>query len=357
MTNTKLTRQSGIELLRIYAILSVIILHYFNYSIGGGAKYIQGTISVFVWHLFLTLAFCAVDLFVMISGFFLSMNLKRSFGKIIFLLFEASVLRIILYIVNSLLYSETITAAGIVRAALIYGYFIVFYSIVYLLSPLINIGFNRLDEKNEKKAVILLFVLFSVVPAAAAVLSSYSVLGSDWTGICTITAKGSMEGYSIVNFFLCYVIGGHIRHQKNKCSRKKVLFLFAFNTVALLIWGYINWQSAYTYDNPLVVLEAAFLLVLFKDLKFRSKIINELASSGFTCYLVHRIMLDYIAIEKYASKSWYILLLHLLLSSVAIYCICYVIHKIYCLCTEWFVRLLSPRIDKLNLTICVNDEY
>ena len=352
MSVSKQTRRSGIELLRIYAIMSVIILHYFNGGIGGGTNYVRGTVSNFTARLFLSLAFCAVDLFVMISGYFLGASSKRSFSKIVFLLLEASIMRVALYIINAVIDSEPITAAGIFRTALSYGYFIVFYSVIYLISPLINAGFDRLDEKNSKKAISILFVLFAIIPAVAAVLSSYNVLGSNWTDISTITKEGSFEGFSVVNFFLCYTIGAYIRRWHNdEKKRVKVLALLFLNTAALLVWGYIDRESAYTYDNPLVILEAAFLLLFFKDLKFKNKVVNELASSGFTCYLIHVFFFRYIAIEKYASKSWYVLIVHVIICTVGIYLVCYAIHKVYGLCTGWLVKLLSPSIDKINLTI------
>ena len=354
--SSKKTRDSGMELLRIYAILSVIVLHYFNAGIGGGTNYVRGTLGVFFSRSFLTFAFCAVDLFVMISGYYLSASSKRSLSKIFFLLFEAAVFRVILYIINTKMNSGSITISGILSSALIQGYFIVFYSIIYLISPLINIGFDRMDRKNSGKAVVILFVCFSIIPSLAAILQSYHVFGSDWSGISTVTNKGSFEGYSIVNFFLCYVLGWYIRHwhnEKKKWSKK--LLLLALNTLALLVWGYINWESAYTYDNPFVILEAAFLILIFKDFTFSSRFINQIATSGFTCYLIHGFFLRYIQIEKYVSKGWYVMIVHVIVSSAGIYMICYVIHKIYSFLTNWFVKFMSPKIDRINLTVCAKE--
>ena len=344
-------RHSGIELLRIYAIIGVIIVHYFNGGIGGGSSYVSGTLSVFVYRLFLTLSFCAVDLFVMISAFFLSVSEKRSFSKIFFLLFEAGLLRCLIYIIQAWNNDYTITVAGIVISIFSFGYFIVFYSIIYLLSPLINIGFGRLNGKNAQKAVTILFVLFSVIPSFAVILREYNVCNSDWTAISTVTIKGSFEGYTIVNFFLCYLIGWYIRHWYNEKAQKRTNhLLLGLNTIALLVWGYINWQSAYTYDNPLVILEAAWLLAVFKDLKIQSRFINEIASSGFTCYLLNGVFIKYLSIERFASKSWYVLLAHVMLSVVGIYLLCYVIHKVYKLCTGWLEYRLSAVIDRIDLT-------
>lgn len=357
--NSKAKRRSGMELLRIYAIIGVIVLHYFNAGIGGGSNYVNGTLSVFVSYFFLTFAYCAVDLFVMISAYFLSASAKRSCGKIVFLLFEVSVVRVVLYIVNAVMNGQAVTATGIVTAAISYGYFIIFYSIVYFISPLINIGFERLDKKNSTKAMTILFVTFSVIPAIAAFLQSQGALGFDWTDISTVTKQGSLEGYTIVNFVVCYLLGWYIRHWHNeKKKRSEILLLFALNTLSLMIWSYIDWQSAYTYDNPLVLLEAAFLILLFKDFDFNSRVINEIATSGFMCYLAHSFfLLRYGQIEKYASQEWYVLLIHIVITCVLIYLICYVIHKGYSLLTNWFIKRLTPVIDKkVDLSVLPRQE-
>ena len=293
----------------------------------------------------------------MISAFFLSVSTRRSFSKIFFLLFEAGLLRCLIYIVQGTTNHYSITTAGILNSVFSFGYFIVFYSIIYLLSPVINNGFDIFDRKTAQKAVIIIFCIFSVIPAFAVILREYSVCNSDWTAISTVTIKGSFEGYTIVNFFLCYVIGWYIRRwqsEKNKDGTK--LLLLGLNTIALLVWGYINWQSAYTYDNPLVILEAALLLIVFKNFNFKSKCINEIATSGFTCYLLNGVFIKYLSIEKYASKSWCVLFAHVMLSVIGIYLFCYIIHKAYKFCTGWLEYRLSPLIDRIDLTLYPNNK-
>lgn len=347
MSNQKL-RQSNFELLRIFAIMSVIVLHYFNGGIGGGINYVHGTWSNLIGHVFLTVCFCAVDLFVMISGYFLSTSNKRSFSKIFFLLFEAFIFRTAQYLITALTTSQNITVSGILGCFFSIGYFIMFYSIIYLISPLINLMFTHVDEKRNQKIIVLLFVFFSVIPSVVNLLDSLKIADFSWAaGLCTVTKDGTFDGYSIVNFFLCYVLGGYLRHYRSdKKSLPKLLVILFANTLLLFIWGYFDYQSAFTYDNPLVIFEAVSLILLFNKFSFKSKIVNELSSSGFTCYLVHGFFLKYLQIEKYASGEWYVLLIHVILSVLSIYLICYVIHKIYTLCTGWFVRLLSPKIDK-----------
>lgn len=73
-------RNSGIELLRILAAMGVIILHYNNAEIGGGLKYAAGYHQL-VLQLLQNTAICAVNVFVLISGYFLSRSGKRDCTK------------------------------------------------------------------------------------------------------------------------------------------------------------------------------------------------------------------------------------------------------------------------------------
>ena len=225
--------------------MSVIILHYFNPAHGGAINYLDGLYSFLLNRMFYAFCFCAVDLFVMISGFFLMSNYRRSLSKIVFLLFQASFIRAILYLITVYLRSEPTNLDELIVTTLSYGYFIVFYSIIYLLSPMFNTIFDHLDAQNSKKAIVFLFLFFSIFPSLENVLCSFRVLGSDWSAISTITKRGGEEGYSIVNFFLCFFIGGYLK-RFHTCTHKlsKKMLLLVLNSFLLFVWGSIDWKSA-----------------------------------------------------------------------------------------------------------------
>lgn len=67
----KKTRESGIELLRILLMIGVIILHINNADIGGALKYVDNNSVNYIVLLILENIFvCAVDIFVIITGYF-----------------------------------------------------------------------------------------------------------------------------------------------------------------------------------------------------------------------------------------------------------------------------------------------
>ena len=70
------SRNSAIELLRIFAMCGVVMLHYNNESAGGGFLYAQN-INRIVLMLLESVCICAVNLYVLLSGYYLSATTKR----------------------------------------------------------------------------------------------------------------------------------------------------------------------------------------------------------------------------------------------------------------------------------------
>lgn len=82
-------RSSNIELLRIFAILGVIVLHYNNADMGGGFRFVlPGSLNYYLLHFLENLFICAVNLFLLISGYFLCTSFKRSLLKPLQLLIQ-----------------------------------------------------------------------------------------------------------------------------------------------------------------------------------------------------------------------------------------------------------------------------
>ena len=85
----KQVRESNIELLRIFAMLGVVILHYNNASIGKGFAYVAPN----SWNQAILLGLeglfvCAVDLFLLITGYFSVSSQKRNPTKAAALLIQ-----------------------------------------------------------------------------------------------------------------------------------------------------------------------------------------------------------------------------------------------------------------------------
>ena len=84
----KTIRNSNIELLRIVLMFMVILLHFNNGSMGGAFNYVKNLpVNSFVLYFFESLSICAVNCFMIISGYFLAYNKTVKLSKIVDLLF------------------------------------------------------------------------------------------------------------------------------------------------------------------------------------------------------------------------------------------------------------------------------
>ena len=80
---------------------------------------------------------------------------------------------------------------------------------LYLLSPFINQLIKSFDKKTFKLFLLLVLFLFSVWAYGVDALSSF--LGDKILRMNTITQLGSINGYTIIQFILMYLIGAFIK--------------------------------------------------------------------------------------------------------------------------------------------------
>ena len=331
MENKK--RLSNIELLRIFAMLGVIILHYNNETIGGGLKYvIRGSSNYYLLLLFESMFICAVNLFVLISGYFSCQSRITTLWKPIILLLQVEVFSIAGYLITAITKNE-FTFKGLLASSIPANYFVILYIMLYFLSPYLNIILERLD----RKFVIILFLGFSVYPQFVDLFNQIS--GQVWNGLSTIGMYGSQWGYTIINFIMMYFFGGVIRKRQTTVEKycNKALFAFlVLNTLLIFGWSVLNIKYrferniAWSYSNPLVVIEAITVFILFLRINIGSiKWINSLSKSSFTVYLVHGYLIPHIGIMWAVQLKPLLMILHIVISSVVIYLVCFLIFLIY----------------------------
>jgi hypothetical protein len=103
------------------------------------------------------------------------------------------------------------------------------------------------------------------------------------------------NGYNIWQFILLYLIGSYIsKYFKVRLAKKKTLF-FKFITCTLITYIifiitilFLKKPSLHIfwYDNPLIILGAIYLFIIFQKLEIRNNYINQIASSVLSVYLV-----------------------------------------------------------------------
>ena len=350
MEKKKKMRKSGIELLRILTAIGVIMLHYndgraFKYvQVGGGNQYLLFFLE--------SCCICAVDLFVLISGYFLCVTQQRSLSKILGLCVQVIIFKEVIYLVSVILGKDLFSVRTFVGQMIPHNYFITLYAALYIISPYINLLLQRLGEKKLKRFLFTMLLLFSVWPTI--VDFSGEVFNIEWFGFSTIGAWGNQQGFNIVNFVLLYLVGAYIRLRNVQVQNWRrwvggvallicVIFAWSVGNEYLSLFGL---RSAWVYHNPLVIAMAALLFILFKDLNFSSHIVNELAGAAFTCFLFHGCLLEYIGIQKAVSGSLIKMILHIVLVLPGLYLLSYIVYKTYDYTVGRIWRKVGMYIDR-----------
>ena len=131
----KQKRQSNIELLRILLMLGVVILHYNGV---GGALYSAHGINYFVVIIFESLFICAVDLFMLISGYFSCKSVKTVLQKPVRLVMQVTLFSVVFYIISNAI-SGSFSLRSFIGTLIPTNYFVTLYIVVYLISPYLNL--------------------------------------------------------------------------------------------------------------------------------------------------------------------------------------------------------------------------
>ena len=329
----KSNRKSNIELLRILSMLGVIILHYNNKTIGGGLQYVtDNSVNYYILMVLESLCICAVDLFMLISGYFSCLGKKSTFNKPFALIAQVVIFSFAWNLFTGAV-KGTLTIKSLISSLVPANYFVVLYITVYLLSPYLNLLYERIT----KNFVVLIFALFSVYPTIVEVFSQ--ITGGDWLGLSTIGMYGSQWGYQIVNFIMMYFFGMYIRkniEQLKNIKLRKLIFALGGIVLLITVWACVsemigyNRNMAWIYCNPLVVIEASVIFMIFEKIDMgKVKWINQFSAACFTVFLTHGYFITHIKIDWAVRQNPMIMIGHIILCSVLIYLICFMAYKVY----------------------------
>ena len=360
--NLNKQRNSAIELLRIITMLCVIILHYNNKSMGGAFYYVEnGSTNQHILFITECVSISAVNLFILISGYFLYQSDSRKLSKIIELFFQESVIKLFLYFFSILSGGNVFSLRELIESAIPNNYFVVLYATLFIISPYLNSLIKGLNYCNFKKLIITMLLVFSVWTIIIDI--GGNLIGMDIRGLSTVGVDGSQKGYTIVNFTLMYILGAFIyRHNNEKERLKKrentisiivcfigvfVLYSWALFENALKLQDITAWN----YNNPIVVLIPMFVLKSFLNLKLQSRLINELSKACFTCFLLHSALLRFCGIEKAVGGNPFLLVIHIIIIPCLLYAFSYLFYKLYAVTIGKLVKKISLSFNIVDLEI------
>lgn len=325
-------RNSNLELLRIIASLFVIIVHYNNTGSGKAFLYTDALpLHYEILLIFEMLAICAVNIFVMISGYFLCTAKTVRISKVILLYIDVIMLSLLKYCVHCILGIEVFTFYGLLQRFIPLSWYVAVYSGLYLIFPYLN---QILQNKSRSQFRFLLGVFFfvlSVWPSGVEFLSK--ALDFSPTSLSPISAQGSADGYTLVNFILMYFLGAYCRlHGKETNSTKKsiyALLVYFGCTILNTIYANFFFGRATSYCNPFVIVQTVAIFVVFQNMKIKSNVINTIAGCSFGVYLMHAFFFRFCQIERFVTGNPILIPVHIIVTAVLIYAVSALIYWIY----------------------------
>jgi peptidoglycan/LPS O-acetylase OafA/YrhL len=348
----KRVRDSNLELLRIVSMFIIVANHFVYF--GGFPE--QSTLSgqnVFFNLLSPVFGNMGVDIFVLISGYFLVTSTPR-YERVVRTALQTTFYAVVFVFVFAVLGITTLSVSAIVKACLAIAngwyWFPTAYCALLLLSPFLN---RLLLELTQKQYMSLLVTMFCII-------------------LLPITILGTQSLYSdLALFILLYSVAGYVRLFPSKALSNRWQWLaigilgwlvtaswtlfnrlhLPFNNVLLdhLHWN-IGGRNSFT-----TFVAALGVFLFFRTLDIgHSRVINVVASASFGVYLLHNcwgytttwIFQSLFHVGEYSGQGWK-LVAYCLFTVVSIYIVCTAIDlvRLYALERPFF-RLCHHLIDR-----------
>lgn len=284
-------RNLGLEWLRICSMFMIILLHSIDHS-GLYEMLEQGTLLYTYEQFVYALVQVCVNCFVLISGYFLvqsQFKLRKLISLWIEVVFYAIVIKLIMMVAGEIPFSITALISCFVPILTGRYWFVTIYFGMYLLFPFYNIAIKAMNERQHKRLLILLLILFSgmnsIYPAFKGMNS-----GGAW-GLAWFTVL-----YFIAAYFRLYYMP----------TRKKSYSLLVFFSVPVVMTSMLiaaqktqinvlvnvieNW---WRYDSIPVILASMALFVCCINMRDKAsmghgdRLVVKISGTTFGVYLIH----------------------------------------------------------------------
>lgn len=266
-------RNYGIDFLRFVFMYMVCMLH----TLGQGGildSTLPGSIDYKVFWLLEIFSYCAVDGFVLISGYMANPK-PRKYEKLVEMWFQvffySFIVSVILIIAGVNItwgaFEFFIAALPVVSQKF---WFFTSYFCLFLSTPILNRFLFAIDEKTAKKVFIIILFMFS------------------FTGIAAdpfITTRGRSSIWLIVLYCLGVLAKRIHLFETRKSITLTILWLMCiFGTwVVHTMFGLNNLTG---YVSPTVLFSGLIMVILFSRIKFKGTIISKLSPLVFGIYLL-----------------------------------------------------------------------
>ena len=352
VASNKPIRNSSIELLRTIAMLMITFHHF---SVHGGFLFSETDISLTkFWVNFISMGGkIGVDLFVLISGYFLILEKENFFNikKILKLWGQIAFYSITITLIFSVFRNEPIGVKSFIKTLFPISFsgwwFASTYFVLYLIHPFLNRLLLGFDKATFQKYLVLLITCWCIIP--------------------TFTTL-SYQGNALIWFVCLYSVSAYIRlfDLNPKLKRKHFLVLWiVFSALTYLSsvvfcflgtkWSVFSSHATYFFgqDKLSVLLISLCLFMVFEKTELPyNKWINLIASATFGVYLIHdsNLVRPFLWIELFKNASYQntpLLIPYSIFVVVLVYAVCTIIDlgRKYLL-EKPFLKLVDTHADK-----------
>lgn len=284
-------RMYNIELLRIVSMLLVILTHFWGHGIDLIAIE-PFTFAYYIGWLFKGMSLVSVNLYVLISAFFLCES-KFSLKKLVLICLEVEFYSITLYFISLFMKWTVFSPLGCIKAMLPIMsseyWFATAYVGLLLLTPILNFTIKHMNRRQHEFSIIVLSLLFSVLPNM--------FFYSRWLNFG--------EGTGIVWLCVLYFVGSYIRRYiYGKIWSNMVVSVLAIIALGLpflsrivIAWGtktifghVVGAGLFFSFNSVLIYPASVLMFIAFLNMRVPQRlgqVINWIASATFGVYLIH----------------------------------------------------------------------
>lgn len=278
MANKGKVRDSNMELLRLFAMFLVLVVHA-NFRALPRPTSLQiaaNTTSALLQFMTEGFAIVAVDVFVLLSGWY---GIKMKFSRLAEMGFQILFFGLLGIGICAVYDPSNLETKVLSRLFLTDGgyWFVKSYVVLFIFSPVINAFVESADRKLFRNVLIAFFAF---------------EFAYDWLSEGTSWLR---DGYSFPSFMGLYMLARYVRLYKPFVTSLSKWFdlavylsAVAFLTVSVCYLRYkgVKAGALYFYDCPVVIAGALYLLLFFSKMPvFKSRLVNWLAISCLAVYL------------------------------------------------------------------------
>lgn len=294
-------RESGIELLKIFAIFTIVIAHVVqalenintqigNYPAEAFIDLSRSTmdLEIFILQNIRYLGMLGNAIFFICSAWFLCDDKKVSLKKIILMCLDIWIISVAYLLIMKCIgvkISTTLIIKSLFPTTFANNWYITFYILIYAIHPLLNLVIEHLSKHELLRfCKISAFLYF---------------------GMCFINKDlfftSKLITYIVLYFCVAYIKKYTPQYTSNIKLNIRVLIIAILINVGLIlftdIFGLIGAQYSEklgtqvlrwdTNCNPILILIALSLFNIFKELHFENKIVNYISSLSLLVYAIY----------------------------------------------------------------------